>query len=460
MGLVLLFGLVVISPLLQPGYFWGAHDARHDVYFIQQYGLSFKEGILWPRWSPDWTFGYGYPFFTIYAPLSTFTGVVFNQVFGLGYEASVKAVLALSVLGSGLAMYGFVRSWLGRRAGLVAAVAYMAVPYHLVNLFVRAALAESVALAFLPLALWAFRAAVVRPRVRSVVAAGIAFALIMWTSNLVALVFAPGLAAYVAALLLLEARQRQRGSFWRSVWSRKTLRAAVGAGLAFALGLGLSAAFWAPALVEMSFINRTQWFGAYYNPEQHFVYFNQLFDPRWGFGISQPGPDDAAQGSLSYQLGAAAALFSLIALALSGRFRPRIRYELRFWGLWLVVAVFLTLPASVLLWRYAPIVGFAQFPWRYLMLAILPLSVLPGALAAPSTGRPFARLRSGCLTAGRGLLRLRLAGRPRRPGLRSGCLTAGRGLLRLRLAGRPRRPGLRSGCLRSVCCGQHSRRLS
>ena len=41
-GLVLLFGLVVISPLLQPGYFWGAHDARHDVYFIQQYGLSFQ----------------------------------------------------------------------------------------------------------------------------------------------------------------------------------------------------------------------------------------------------------------------------------------------------------------------------------------------------------------------------------------------------------------------------------
>jgi hypothetical protein len=263
----------------------------------------------------------------------------------------------------------------------------MTVPYHLVNLFVRAALAESVALAFLPLVLWAFREAVVRPRLRSVIAAGFAFAAVMWTSNLVALVFAPGLAAYVLALILLEVRERraaapERVAFWQAFWSRETLRTILAPGLGLALGLGLSVAFFVPALVEQAYINRTQWFGAYYNPEQHFVYFHQLFDPRWGFGISQPGPDDAAQGSLSYQLGAVATLFSLIALALSGRFRPRLRGELRFWGLWLVVAVFLTLPVSVLLWRYVPIVGYAQFPWRYLMLAIIPLSILPSALTS------------------------------------------------------------------------------
>mgnify|MGYP001048072342 CR=1 FL=1 len=390
-GLLLLFGLAAISPLLQPGYFWGAHDARHDVYFIFQYGLSFREGILWPRWSPDWAFGYGYPFFTIYAPLATFIGVLFNQMMGLGYEASVKAVLALSVAGSGLAMYGFVRSFLGRRGGLVAAVAYMVVPYHLVNVFVRAAMAESFALALLPLVLWGFRAAVCRPRLESVIAAGLAFAALMWTSNLVALVFTPALAAYVVALILLEARRRgtlggsTAGSTWRALWASETLRSVMAPGLALAVGLGLSAAFFVPALVEQGYINKTQWFGEYYNPEQHFVYFNQLFDPSWGFGISQPGPDDAAQGSLSYQLGAAVTLFALISLALSSRFRPRLRGELRFWGAWLLVSVFLTLPASVFLWRTVPIVGYAQFPWRYLMLAILPLSILPAALVAPGS---------------------------------------------------------------------------
>jgi hypothetical protein len=383
-GLVLLFSLVVIAPLLQPGYFWGAHDARHDVYFIQQYGLSFREGILWPRWSPDWTFGYGYPFFTVYAPLSTFVGVLFNQVVGLGYEASVKAVLALSIVGSGLAMYGFVRSWLGKWAGVVAAVAYMTVPYHLVNIFVRAAMAESFALALLPLALWGFRATVVRPRLASVIGAGAAFAAIMWTSNLVALVFAPALAAYVLALVLLEARERrQTGEPQASVLrDAALLRSLLAPGIAFALGLGLSAAFFIPALFEQGYINRTQWFGEYYDPAQHFVTFNQLLDPRWGFGISQPGPNDAALGSLSFQTGSAVTLLTLVALAVSVQFRPRLRWELRFWGLWLVVAIFLMLPISAWAWRYVPVVAYAQFPWRYLMLAILPLSILPAALVA------------------------------------------------------------------------------
>ena len=311
LALLLVFGVIAISPLLQPGYFWGAHDARHDVYFIFQYAKSAAEGIWFPRWSPDWTFGYGYPFFIVYGPLATFIGVVIHQFLGLGYEASVKAVLALSIVGSGLAMYGFVRSWLGKRAGLVAGVAYMVIPYHLVDVYVRAAMAEAVALAFLPLALWGFRAAVLRPRFASVCGAALAFAAIMWTSNLVALVFTPPLAVYILFLLLDRAQgagPTLRGRFVALV------RGAVPPALAGLLGLGLSAAFFVPAIVEQAYINRTQWFGEYYDPTQHFVYFHQLFDPSWGFGISQPGPVEAAQGGLSFQLGLAATLLSVIAV--------------------------------------------------------------------------------------------------------------------------------------------------
>ena len=119
-ALLLLFAGIAIAPLLRPGYFWGAHDARHDVYFIFQYAKSAAEGIWFPRWSPDWTYGYGYPFFIVYGPLATFVGVLIHQFAGLDYEASVKTVMALSIIGSGFAMYGFVQSWLGRRAGLVA----------------------------------------------------------------------------------------------------------------------------------------------------------------------------------------------------------------------------------------------------------------------------------------------------------------------------------------------------
>jgi hypothetical protein len=393
-ALILVFALIVISPLLQPGYFWGAHDARHDAYFIFQYDKSVQDGIWFPRWSPDWTFGYGYPFFIVYGPLATFVGELFHHFLGLGFEASVKAVLALSIVISGFAMYGFVRSWLGRNAGLVAAVAFMAIPYHLVDVYVRAALAESVALAFLPLALWGFRETVRRPRLTAILGAGFAYAAIMWTSNLVALIFTPGLAAYVAILIFWqwrrppsaeelgnrgageEERRRGGGRF------RSLVRLMLAPALAFALGLGLSAAFFVPALIEQGYINRTQWFGEYYDPTQHFVYFFQLFNPAWGFGISQPGPDDIAQGAMSFQLGAAATLLSLVALVTARRLKPSVRREVWLWGLWAAVSIFLTLNVAALAWRYLPIVPYAQFPWRYLMLAIIPLSILPGTLVA------------------------------------------------------------------------------
>jgi hypothetical protein len=151
-------------------------------------------------------------------------------------------------------------------------------------------------------------------------------------------------------------------------------------GAALAIGLGLSAAFFVPAIVEQNYILRSQWYGQYYDPARHFVYFHQLFNPGWGFGISQPGPNDVAMGSLSYQLGAAPLLLALVALAIAARFSPAVRRELWFWGAWGAASVFLTLGVSAAAWRYIPLVPYAQFPWRYLMLAMLPLSILPAAL--------------------------------------------------------------------------------
>jgi hypothetical protein len=398
--LVLLLGLIVLSPLLQPGYFWGAHDARHDVYFIFEYDKSVQDGIWFPRWSPDWTYGYGYPFFIVYGPLATFVGELFHHFLGLGYEASVKAVLGLSIILSGLAMYGFVRSWLGRNAALIAAVAYMAIPYHLVDVFVRAAMAESLALVFLPLALWGFRETVTRPRVTAILGAAASYAAIMWSSNLVALVFTPALGLYVLWLILrrLKAAALEQAPADRR---RRSLLVRLGTialapAAAFCLGLGLSAAFFLPALIEQSYINKTQWFGQYYDPGQHFVYFHQLFNPAWGFGISKPGPDDVAQGSMSFQLGAAAAVLALIAVcsafgirSLRERLGEDRRRAIAFWAGWAVVSIPLTLAVSAPLWRYVPVVAYAQFPWRYLMLAIIPLSILPGALAVRPAPQPM-----------------------------------------------------------------------
>ena len=149
--LVVLLSAIAAAPLLKPGYFWGAHDARHDVYFIFQYLRGIEGGDWLARWSPDFSWGYGYPFFLIYGPFTSFLGAVLVGFVGLGYTQAVEVLFAAAIIASGLAMYGYVRSWLGRNAALVAAVAYVFLPYRLVEVYVRASLAEYVALMWLPL---------------------------------------------------------------------------------------------------------------------------------------------------------------------------------------------------------------------------------------------------------------------------------------------------------------------
>lgn len=395
-ALVVLFCALATAPLWTPGYFWGAHDARHDVYFIFEYTRSLADGDWLARWSPDFSWGYGYPFFLIYGPLTSFLGAVLVHFFDFGYTQAVEALFAGAIVASGLGMYGYVRSWLGRNAGLVAAVAYVFIPYRLVEVYVRASLAEYVALMWLPLILWSVRAAFQATRLERgtpsrrwpwlpLVATALTYGGLMITSNLVALVFTPLLALYSLVLLLNRVNEEQplrelsKESFFPLI--ANAIRASALPAVGLVLGLLLSAFFWIPALVEGQLVNQEQWYGGYYNPELHFVYPHQLFEPGWGFGISQPGPDDVPRGALSFQLGAAPVALAAMALLGLRRLSADRRREVGLLWLWLLLAVFLMLPLSRWAWQHVGFVSFAQFPWRWLMMAALPLAVLAGGSA-------------------------------------------------------------------------------
>ncbi len=269
-------------------------------------------------------------------------------------------------------------------------MAYVFIPYHLVDLYVRGALAESVALVFLPLCLWGFRAVTQRPTWGTITGAALAFAGLMLTSNLVALVFASVLGAYLVLHVLVRLNATQP---WRA-WSRESIFPLLGnffhlslaPALALLLGFGLSAAFSVPALAEFRFVNRDQWYGEYYNPFNHFVYWYQLLTPSWGQGISQPGPNDP----ISFQLGVvplALAILGLGVLFLKPRIPAVLRREVLFFAGLTAVAVYLMLAASAWAWQWIPMVKFAQFPWRYLMLTTVSLAVLAGVLVAAAVER-------------------------------------------------------------------------
>lgn len=381
--LALLLSLFALGPLLQPGYFWGAHDARHSVYFLFEFDRSIRDGILYPRWSPDFAFGYGYPFFNIYSPLPSYVGELFHLM-GFGFEDSVKIVFGLSIVFSGLAMYLFLRRLMGRPAALLGAVSYVYIPYRLFDLYVRAALSESVAFVFIPLVLWGFHEAMMRPRARAIVGAGIAYAGLMFSSNLIALMFTPILALYVAVIIGTKIARDQP---FRQL-SKESILPLIGhiahlAGpplLAFGIGLGLSAIFWMPALLEARFVRSDQWLAGSYDYHDDFLYFFQLFSPYWGFGISGAGPND----EVGFQLGAAPlALAFLSLLAWREVQKPELRRLLIFSQVACVGLVFMTLAPAAWIWDHtAFITRFTQFPWRYFSLVTPFLAILSGAVLA------------------------------------------------------------------------------
>jgi hypothetical protein len=363
---------------MQPGYFWGAHDARHSVYFLYEFNKSIQDGILWPRWGPDWGLGYGYPFWNIYGPLTYFAA---EEVYllGLDYVPAVKIVFALSILGSAATMYLLVRRLLNRPAGLIAGLVYVYAPYRLFDLYVRADLAESFSFVFIPLVLWGFFELMDRPRLNALIGAGLAYAALVLTSNAALLLTTPLLGLLVATLLLLRLKDDIQRAAHRALGAifKRLVALSIPPALGLGLGVGLSAIFVLPLLLEFNYVRVDQWTGGRFAFGGDFVYLFQLFSPHWGFGASIPGPDDQP----SFQLG----LVPVVLFALSFMAVPRIaetntRRLLRFLQGAVLFIAFLMTPISEWVWRTIPLSSFAQFPWRLGVLTTTGLAVVAGAV--------------------------------------------------------------------------------
>ncbi len=384
----LLLTIFALGPLLQPGYFWGAHDARHNVYFLFEFDRSIQDGIWYPRWAPDFTFGYGYPFFNIYGPLASYVGEVFHLI-GFDFVTSVKIVFGLSIVFSGLAMYLFARRLMGPKAGLVAALVYVYVPYHVFDLYVRAALAESVTYVFVPLVLWGCYETVQNPRLTNIVGLGLAYAGLMFTNNAITLMYSPLVAAYLVMLVLAQVNRTQplrelsRESFFPLV--ANFLRISIPPLAGLLLGFGLSAIFWMPALTEFKYVRVDQWYAGRYDYRDDFVYFFQLFSPTWGFGASGPGPND----TVSFQLGAVPFVLSVLSLAVLKQVKDwALRRQILFFQAVTLAAIFLLLPVAAATWELLSPVRFAQFPWRYLHFTVLSTALLAGSVLSSKISTP------------------------------------------------------------------------
>jgi hypothetical protein len=414
-------------PLAAPGYFFDAHDAHHSVFFLVEFDQAIRDGVLWPVWGPDHALGFGYPLWLVYAPLAYYVAEAFHLL-GLGFTAAVKATWALSFVVGALGMYRLARRWWGDAAGLVAAMAYTYAPYHLVQIYVRAALAEFVALAWFPWVLLAFAELWDAPRLRQTVRAALAFAALLLTHTVSSLVFAPLLIAFLATKWVgdLAAARRRMHDAKRETSNVKrepsnvkrepsnvkrepsnvkrqtsnvkpptsnlqpptsSLQPPISSLQSLVFGGLLAAIFIVPMLFERRYIVEAQWVHDTYNYQQHFVYPSQFFGPDWGFGYSVKGPGDG----MSFQLGLLPFIAALVGIIgwraqiadSSSNPKSKIQNPKSQIPLFLaavtVVAIFAMTPASQPIWDALPLVGLIQFPWRLLAITTITLALLAAA---------------------------------------------------------------------------------
>ena len=357
--LIFLLATPALTPLLGSN-LMRSFDGLLHLHRLIQLDRLIGEGVLFSRWAPDLVFGYGYPLFNFYASLPYYLAELIHLI-GLDFVDSALAFFALCLTLSGLTIYLFAKDIFGERSALLAAVAYIYAPYHLYDLFRRSAMGSLLATVIVPLLFWASYRLISTGQGRYLVTLALTYGVLILSHNVSALIVTPLLILYLALLLL-----RRRKVAWMAV-------------AALALGLGMAAFFWLPALAEREAIQVDRLITPPdFDFHNYFPSLGQLFSPPPPADVGRMNPEVPNTLGLTHSLLALLALFAL--------WRPKgegVRFHVGYSFLALLGLIFMMQPLSTPLWEDLPFLAYLQFPHRFLGPASFFVALLVGAAIHP-----------------------------------------------------------------------------
>ncbi|MBI3359919.1 MAG: hypothetical protein HY023_02285 [Chloroflexi bacterium] len=405
-AVALLFALLAASPLLLNTGFLntrGGGDSPFLLFRLHQLLAALRQGVFPVRWMPDAALGLGYPFFNYYAALPFYFAAAL-KAFGFSYVLSLKLTQFAGFAVAAWGMYAWMHeAGYARPAAVLATAAYTFAPFHLVNVYVRGdSLSELWAFAWYPLILLTVLRLARHPSLRRALPFGLAYAGLLLTHNISALIFTPFLLLYLIVLLLQSLIPRPSSRLpgapaardAPSVTLRSTLSEAsrrhpspaahsalfiVHCSLSIALAFALSAFFWLPALMEGKYGQLASVTQGYFNYTQHFRGLS-LVQPSllFNYDVGSAGTTPFAMGLVQSVL----VVCGLIALARGALRRRSIAAHDIFALAGLIVATFMITPLSRRLWDSLPLLPYVQFPWRFLSIQSLFAAMVVSGLAS------------------------------------------------------------------------------
>jgi hypothetical protein len=353
LGLLPFLALIVSSLPLFPLEFPQGNDWIFELVRVAEFKSAIVNGQFPPYWGENLYGGYGSPVYLFYAPLylsvSTFCSILTGSIAG----GSTLALIIFSLVGV-LSVKLVLQAALGKKtfeneaASRISIYFFILNPYLICDKLLRNANAEYAALCVFPLAIYGILIIGRKPRIGGLIlAAGLA--LTITAHNLTALITA-ALISTAALVLYLPGK---RVSLWITI---------IGS---MALGLGLSAFFWLPAVYYKSFVRSDELmtgrfdFHTQYQPLISFFGYDQIFSA----GLVTP-----------------LVLLCAIGIFWVARGRKELAYKklnIFAFGSSLFF-LFLQTRASVYIWEKVPYMPFFQFPWRMMGPLALVSSIVAG----------------------------------------------------------------------------------
>lgn len=354
-------GILTLLILILTRHIWGTrawietHDGIFHVIRLEAFVEALKSGQFPVRWAGSLDNGYGLPLFNFVYPLPYYLG---SPLLMLGLSAKwVIKLLGIATFALGAYGYYILGARWSKSVGLLASVTFLTTPYILVNLFVRGALGEFMALAFFPWVMLMYKFQKDSKSWRWYYP--LPLTLMLLSHNFLGLI--------LLALSFVFA--------WFDRVPKKPLF------LTTLSSLGLSAFFLIPMLLERNLVHSGAGSDFTYTFRDHFILAEQLLYSPWGLGHSVAGAGDG----FSLQIGIPHLLILISGLVIL----QKNRFD--HWWLYLVSVlgtILLLLPLSGPLWELLLPLQIMQFPWRLLgVVAILTPLII--TLSKPDTSRPL-----------------------------------------------------------------------
>ena len=382
---LLLLGALVYLPVA-----W--HSAlpiapHSDVVFATQSARGFSEGLAegraYPRWIADANRGHGAPTFLYYSPGAYYAAAAARLVTSDTLQALRLTSIALALL-SGLTFFLAMRRWSSDdTANAIAAALYVAMPYHVLDLVERFALAEFAAFVLYPVVFATADRLIEGPSRRAWAGLALSYGALVFTHLVSAFMLAFVLSPYLAIRAGLAGRPAR-------------LLPAVGA---VATGLACSAAFLVPILFERGAI--------------HIEYVDQMRRFDWRRGVLfvdevAAGYPRASVKPMVEWSATSQAFFSLGVLGAIGLRRrrtgnapllPAAKGAVMAWGVLAVWTFVLQTSPSAPVWALTPGLATVQFPWRFAGFQALAACVLTAVALGASLRLPRKGEAWGCVAA-------------------------------------------------------------